>query len=43
MVNVISRVLSGVVSFLDSLIIYGLVENAPPNECCAFRMLVIGG
>lgn len=33
MVNVISRVLSGVVSFLDSLVIYGLVESIVLYAC----------
>lgn len=43
MVNVISRVHSSVVSILDSLVIYGLVKNAPPNEYCALRVLVTSG
>lgn len=43
MVNVISRVHSSVVSILHSLVIYGLVENAPPNEYCALRVLVTSG
>lgn len=43
MVNVISRVHSSVVSILDSLVIYGLVENAPPNEYCALHVLVTSG
>ena len=33
MVNVISRVLSGVVSFLDSLVVYGLVESIVLYAC----------
>lgn len=43
MVNVISRVHNGVVSIFDSLVIYGLIENASPNEYCALRMLVTSG
>lgn len=42
-VKVISRVLSSMVFSLDSLVIYGLTENALPNEYCVSHLLVTSG